>query len=59
MDLQQVCTHLTDQQKLPTAQRATSEIITSASQHDMQDIIGQQSAKRALEICAAGNHNLL
>ncbi|QUM78873.1 YifB family Mg chelatase-like AAA ATPase [Moritella sp. 5] len=59
MDLQQVCTHLTDQQKLPSAQRATAETITSANQHDMQDIIGQQSAKRALEICAAGNHNLL
>ncbi|MCJ2378490.1 YifB family Mg chelatase-like AAA ATPase [Vibrio sp. ZSDZ34] len=26
---------------------------------DMQDIIGQQQGKRALEIAAAGNHNLL
>ncbi|CAM2966727.1 ATP-dependent protease [Vibrio rarus] len=27
--------------------------------HDMQDIIGQQQGKRALEIAAAGQHNLL
>lgn len=26
---------------------------------DLQDVIGQQQAKRALEICAAGCHNLL
>lgn len=26
---------------------------------DLQDIIGQQQGKRALEIAAAGNHNLL
>ncbi len=29
------------------------------SARDMQDIIGQQQGKRALEIAAAGNHNLL
>lgn len=58
-DLQQVCQHLTEQQTLPTAQRKSTTSEPSPSQQDMQDIIGQQSAKRALEICAAGNHNLL
>ncbi|MDN3684069.1 ATP-binding protein [Vibrio sinaloensis] len=29
------------------------------STRDLQDIIGQQQGKRALEIAAAGNHNLL
>ena len=58
--LAEVCGHLNQQLQLAKAQRAPQhgdDIDISAI--DMQDIIGQHSAKRALEICAAGNHNLL
>lgn len=29
------------------------------TRHDLRDVIGQQQGKRALEIVAAGGHNLL
>lgn len=57
--LAEVCQHLNAEALL---KQVTQEpMIASATMQtaDMQDIIGQQSAKRALEICAAGNHNLL
>ncbi|MFT7683248.1 MAG: magnesium chelatase family protein [Moritella dasanensis] len=59
VDLQQVCQHINDEQTLPIAKRVLSLAAPTETQQDMQDIIGQQSAKRALEICAAGSHNLL
>lgn len=55
--LLQVCAHLRDTSPLepecftPERRSTTSE--------DLCDIIGQQQAKRALEIAAAGGHNLL
>lgn len=57
--LAEVCQHLNAEALLK--QVIQEPMITSATMQtaDMQDIIGQQSAKRALEICAAGNHNLL
>ncbi|MDX2320938.1 MAG: YifB family Mg chelatase-like AAA ATPase [Moritella sp.] len=58
-NLLQVCEHINEQQTLQSAQRITTSVTTADNQQDMQDIIGQQSAKRALEISAAGNHNLL
>lgn len=61
--LLEVCAHLNDQQTLPPAQRITAQAPNREPHNiqciDMQDIIGQHTAKRALEICAAGNHNLL
>ena len=57
--LVEVCQHLNAEALLKQVTQEpmpTSETIQAA---DMQDIIGQHSAKRALEICAAGNHNLL
>ncbi|MEF1283441.1 YifB family Mg chelatase-like AAA ATPase [Vibrio sp. M250220] len=56
--LLEVCADLSGQQPLSLHQ---SEYLESQShlQRDMQDIIGQQQGKRALEIAAAGNHNLL
>ncbi|NOH97452.1 YifB family Mg chelatase-like AAA ATPase [Vibrio sp. 99-70-13A1] len=56
--LLEVCADICGQQALglhQTAQTVSDEI----SSRDLQDIIGQQQGKRALEIAAAGNHNLL
>nr|WP_102542828.1 magnesium chelatase domain-containing protein [Vibrio breoganii] len=56
--LLQVAAYLASQQQLEL--EAESEMTSnSQSDMDMQDIIGQQQGKRALEIAAAGQHNLL
>ena len=56
--LLEVCGDLCGQQALTLHQ--TPEIPSTAKVgRDLQDIIGQQQGKRALEIAAAGNHNLL
>ncbi|MFA0084956.1 YifB family Mg chelatase-like AAA ATPase [Vibrio sp. 10N.261.51.F12] len=56
--LLEVCAHLMGQQALTLA---TSPPLKTLAEdvRDLQDIIGQQQGKRALEIAAAGNHNLL
>ncbi|UXI01281.1 YifB family Mg chelatase-like AAA ATPase [Photobacterium sp. TY1-4] len=60
-DLLAVCGQLCGQQQLSLSVRQASppEDNTPVSGRDMQDIIGQQQGKRALEIAAAGGHNLL
>ncbi|UTV27733.1 YifB family Mg chelatase-like AAA ATPase [Photobacterium atrarenae] len=60
-DLLAVCGQLCGQQQLSLSLRQPSptEETAPASGRDMQDIIGQQQGKRALEIAAAGGHNLL
>lgn len=51
---------LNQEERLPVAQQIKSTpSIEQLSQRDMTDIIGQQHAKRALIIAAAGQHNLL
>jgi len=56
--LLEVCADLCGQQALALHQ--TSSLSAKRElQRDLQDIIGQQQGKRALEIAAAGNHNLL
>lgn len=53
-----VCSYLMGQQTLSLV---TSKPVVQVAKkgRDLQDIIGQQQGKRALEIAAAGNHNLL
>jgi magnesium chelatase family protein len=56
--LLEVCAHLNGRQIIIPHQFITQNTTT---QHclDLCDVRGQESAKRALEIAAAGNHNLL
>ncbi|MBW3698404.1 ATP-dependent protease [Vibrio sp. T187] len=56
--LLEVCADLCGQQSLSLHQ-TPSECAQQTNERDLRDIIGQQQGKRALEIAAAGNHNLL
>ncbi|MGF1763313.1 YifB family Mg chelatase-like AAA ATPase [Aliivibrio kagoshimensis] len=56
--LLQVCRTLCGEAELGLYQ-TNSEVVDTVHDRDLQDIIGQQQGKRALEIAAAGGHNLL
>ncbi|MEM6162664.1 YifB family Mg chelatase-like AAA ATPase [Erwinia sp. P6884] len=55
--LLEVCAFLHGQSQLAIARYELAPMIQK--QQDLKDIIGQKQAKRALEITAAGGHNLL
>ncbi|MCA2027226.1 YifB family Mg chelatase-like AAA ATPase [Enterobacter sp. K16B] len=55
--LQEVCAHLEGRHRLSEPEE--TEDIPPESTDDLSDIIGQEQGKRALEITAAGGHNLL
>lgn len=60
-DLRQVVDHLSGKELIVEAEAITSpslEIPLSAEQ-DLATIVGQEQAKRALEIAAAGGHNII
>ncbi len=59
--LQQVCNHLSGKQLLPVQPTVSFETLLSgkAVRYDMRDVKGQSLARAALEVAAAGGHNLL
>lgn len=57
--LLQVCAWLAGQQALTWAERSAQGELERCLVADLQDVIGQQTGKRALEIAASGQHHLL
>ncbi len=56
-DLLTLCAHLRGARALSAV--AATERLTEASYPDLDEVVGQDSARRALEIAASGGHNLL
>ncbi|HET7339252.1 MAG TPA: YifB family Mg chelatase-like AAA ATPase [Candidatus Dormibacteraeota bacterium] len=54
-----VVNHLTGVEPIAAEGSHVSEAATAAIEHDLAEIHGQEEAKRALELAAAGGHHLL
>lgn len=57
--LSQLYPHFARQTLLPLVEEKALEQFNDIAEFDISDVIGQPLAKRALEISASGNHNLL
>lgn len=58
-DLNQVVMHFTDQSRIPPPEKVLRAEHRTTHSPTLHDIHGQQQAKRALLIAAAGHHNIL
>ena len=58
-DLQSLVMHLRGEKSLETIEKREIECAEPAADPDFSEIKGQAAAKRALEIAAAGHHNIL
>ena len=59
LDLPQVCAHLHQRSELSRQPRTSIDSSSNVDVPDLSEVRGQLVAKRALEIAAAGGHNLL
>jgi magnesium chelatase family protein len=57
--LNELCRHLNGRSMIPVQQKVEGEETEASVQTDFMDIKGQEHVKRALEIAAAGGHNVL
>jgi magnesium chelatase family protein len=58
-NLKEVLAHINGETLLPLAPETTPLTETNSTVGDLSEVRGQPGARRALEIAAAGNHNLL
>lgn len=57
--LNDVCSWMAQRNQLALAEADTDEPLRELNLLDLQDVIGQQTGKRALEIAASGQHHIL
>ncbi|MCX6718262.1 MAG: YifB family Mg chelatase-like AAA ATPase [Candidatus Staskawiczbacteria bacterium] len=59
-NLTQICRHLLKQEEIfPVVYKQVAENIPAPVEFDMKEVLGQEQAKRAMEIAAAGGHNII
>jgi len=59
-NLKQISCHLLKQEEiLPVLYKEVSESAPLPAEFDMKEVLGQEQAKRAMEIAAAGGHNII